>query len=94
MPRLRNNINEAKQDLSYYFKELSYGIKNTTIEFNGIDELINFALLDIVTSLFHSKPKINQERFMDNLESIVLGIKKYINEQKSKEKRNAIDKGQ
>ncbi len=82
MPRLRTNIEEIKEDLSHYFQELSHGIKNTLIQFNGADELINFALLDIVTSLFHSKPEINQERFVMNLESILSGIKKYLDEEK------------
>jgi hypothetical protein len=77
MPRLRNNLYECKEDLAYYFQELSYGIKTTSIQFKGIDELINYALLDIVTGLFHSKPKINQSRFIDNLEAILTGIKKY-----------------
>ncbi len=81
MPRLRNNITEIKHDLSYYFEELSYGIKNTAIEFNGVDELINFAVLDIITSLFHSKPEINQERFIQNLESILTGIKRFHEEE-------------
>lgn len=91
MPRLRNNINEMKEDLSYYFQELSYGIKNTHIQFNGIDELLNFALLDIVTSLFHAKPGINQPRFIDNLEAILSGIKKFHQEQTSnRENRYAV----
>lgn len=82
MPRIRNDVNEAKDDLSHYFQELSYGIKNTHIQFNGVDELINFALLDIVTSLFHSKPQLNAERFIANMESILSGIKKYHNQEK------------
>ena len=86
MPRIRNSIEEAKEDLSYYFQELSHGVRNTAIQFRGIDELINFALLDIVTALFHTKPPINQERFIDNLESILSGVKRY----HSKEKSNAI----
>lgn len=83
MPRLRNSINELKDDLSYYFQELSYGIKNTQMKFNGTDELINFALIDIVTSLFHGKSNINQERFIDNLDSILLGIKKFYRKESS-----------
>ena len=83
MPRIRNNIQEAKADLSYYFQELSHGIRDTSMKFNGVDELISFAVLDILTSMFHSKPAINQERFIANLESILDGIKRYLSEEKS-----------
>lgn len=82
MPRLRNNLSEIKEDLSYYFHELSHGIKTTHMHFSGVDELINFALLDIITALFNSKPSINQERFIANLESILSGIKIFHNKEK------------
>lgn len=87
MPRLRNNVSQMKEDLSFYFHELSYGIKNTHIQFNGVDDLINFALLDIVTGLFHARPGINQLRFIDNMESILSGIKKFHREGKSNDSK-------
>lgn len=77
-----------KEDLSFYFQELSYGIKNTHMQFSGIDELINFALLDIVTSLFHANPGINQARFIDNLQSILSGVKKFHREVKSNDTKD------
>ncbi len=58
-------------------------MKHTAIQFNGVDDMINFALLDIVTSLFHTKPSINQERFIDNLESILSGLKQHHSEEKA-----------
>lgn len=90
MPRIRNSVNDAKVDLSHYFEGISHAIQNTHIEFNGIDELINFAILDIITSIFHSKPKLNQDRFIANLESILSGIKQY----HLKEKDNAASQRQ
>ncbi len=78
-----NEINDTQEYLSRYFQELSHGIQNTQIRFNGADELINFALLDIVTSLFHARQKSNKERFICNLESILSGIKKYHDQEKT-----------
>jgi len=60
-----------------YFEELSYNLKYSKQKFKDVDELINFTLLDIITSLFHSKMNINPDRFIDNLEEILKGIKRF-----------------
>lgn len=80
MPRLRNSVSEVKEDLSYYFQQIANGVANNDARFRDKDELINFAILDIVTSMFHSLDVDSMERFIDNLDNIIIGIRKYYKE--------------
>jgi hypothetical protein len=45
------------------------------MKFNEIDDFIEFVVLDIITTLFYSKYKINQNRFIKTLELVLSEIK-------------------
>lgn len=64
-----------KQDLSFYFSALAHGLANNVMGFSSTGELINFAMLDILSNMFHSiSTEESKKGFIEYLRQIASSL--------------------
>jgi hypothetical protein len=70
------DIKDLMYHLSYYFSDIAYAMMRDNRDFETM-EYINFAMLDILTSMYHSIPNDlikHRARFVSNIKEIIDGL--------------------
>lgn len=82
MPNLdalkKGDLKQLRHHLSFYFNEIAHGMTQDARDFESM-EYINFAILDILTGMYHSIPSErshDKKRFISNLKNIVDGLER------------------
>jgi hypothetical protein len=83
MPNLecivKDDIDTLRAQLRMYFDELAHGVRHSNTGFPSAFELLQFAMLDILTACFYGIPhaKDYRIRFIDNIRKIADGLEKH-----------------
>lgn len=70
------DMQKVRDNLSYYFLELSEGIKRDARNFEFV-EYINFCMLDIISQIYFCLPELHRHRFKENIKKIGESLKNH-----------------
>lgn len=65
-----NDINRLRENLSFYFEEIAYAIKNDNTKIDCL-EYYAFSITDILTSYNYSLPREYRNKFLEIIDSMI-----------------------